>query len=176
MARRGMNRSLLLVVCDFLLLSILALARFDVPADATIAKDGQKIVSKAVIERISDGENYDDVVAELEATNETLLENLSSDKDDLLEQKLKLEGQIAQRKKELEDKENQIASRDAVIADNQVEIKKSQAEALELERRREEIEKKRETLLQTNAASQKELELLTKNLADAKKKSEQLAE
>ena len=175
MARRGMNRSLLLVVCDFLLLSILALARFDVPADATIAKDGQKIVSNAVIERISDGENYDDVVAELEATNETLLENLSSDKDDLLEQKLKLEDQIAQRQKELEDKENQIASRDAVIADNQEEIKKSQAEAQELERKREEIEKKREALLQTNAASKKELELLTKNLADAKKKSDQLA-
>ena len=176
MARRGMNRSLLLVVCDFLLLSILALARFDVPADATIAKDGQKIVSNAVIERISDGENYDDVVAELEATNETLLENLSSDKDDLLEQKLKLESQIAQRQKELEDKENQIASRDAVIADNQEEIKKSQAEAQELERKREEIEKKREALLQTNAASKKELELLSKNLADAKQKSSQLAE
>ena len=171
-----MNRSLLLVVCDFLLLSILALARFDVPADATIAKDGQKIVSNAVIERISDGENYDDVVAELEATNETLLENLSSDKDDLLEQKLRLEDQIAQRQKELEDKENQIASRDAVIADNEEEIKKSQAEAQELERKREEIEKKREALLQTNAASKKELELLSKNLADAKKKSDQLAE
>ncbi|MDC1005273.1 hypothetical protein OAQ34_06590 [Opitutales bacterium] len=171
-----MNRSLLLVVCDFLLLSILALARFDVPADATIAKDGQKIVSNAVIERISDGENYDDVVAELEATNETLLENLSSDKDDLLEQKLKLEDQIALRQQELEDKENQIASRDAVIADNEEEIKKSQAEAQELERKREEIEKKREALLQTNAASKKELELLSKNLADAKKKSDQLAE
>ena len=104
------------------------------------------------------------------------LENLSSDKDDLLEQKLKLEDQIAQRQKELEDKENQIASRDAVIADNQEEIKKSQAEAQELERKREEIEKKREALLQTNAASKKELELLSKNLADAKKKSDQLAE
>jgi hypothetical protein len=78
-----MNRSLLLVVCDFLLLSILALARFDVPEGATIAQDDQKVVSKAVIERISDGESYDDVVAELEATNETLLENLSSDKDAL---------------------------------------------------------------------------------------------
>ena len=77
-----MNRSLLLVVCDFLLLSILALARFDVPEGATIAQDDQKVVSKEVIERISDGESYDDVVAELEATNETLLENLSSDKDD----------------------------------------------------------------------------------------------
>ena len=93
-----MNRSLLLVVCDFLLLSILALARFDVPKDAQYEKSGQKLVSMEVIERISDGENYDDVVAELEATNETLLENLSSDKDDLVEQKLELEEQIAQRR------------------------------------------------------------------------------
>ena len=96
-----MNRSLLLVVCDFLLLSILALARFSVPKDAVIAKDQQKIVSKEVVERISDGENYDGVVAELEATNETLLENLSSDKDDLLKQKLELEEQIALRRQEL---------------------------------------------------------------------------
>ena len=171
-----MNRSLLLVVCDFLLLSILALARFDVPEDAVIAKDGQKLVSTAVVERISDGESYDDVVAELEATNQTLLENLSSDKDDLLEQKMILEEQIAARQQELEDKENQIASRDAVIADKQAEITKSQAEAEDLKKKREEIEKKREALLQTNAASKKELELLAQNLAEAKKKSYQLAE
>ena len=132
-----MSRSLLLVVCDFLLLSILALARFDVPEDAAIAEDGQKIVSNAVIERISDGENYDDVVAELEATNQTLLENLSDDKNDLLEQKLKLEDQIAQRQKELEEKENQIASRDALIADKQKEFdayKKRELEKLNKEK------------------------------------------
>lgn len=170
-----MNRSLLLVVCDFLLLSILALARFDVPNDAVIAQDGQKVVSKEVIERISDGENYDDVVAELEATNETLLENLSSDKDDLLEEKLKLEEQIAQRQMELEQKEREIASRDVVIAGNEQAIEQAKMEAEELEAQREEIEKKREQLLQSNAASQKELELLAKNLADAKKKSEELA-
>ena len=67
-----MNRSLLLVVCDFLLLSILGLARFDVPKGADYEQSGKKLVSADVIERISDGENYDDVVAELEATNETL--------------------------------------------------------------------------------------------------------
>ena len=38
-----MNRSLLLVVCDFLLLSILALARFDVPKDAILPEDKEKI-------------------------------------------------------------------------------------------------------------------------------------
>jgi hypothetical protein len=171
-----MNRSLLLVVCDFLLLSILALARFDVPKDAVIAQDGQKVVSKEVVERISDGENYDDVVAELEATNETLLENLSSDKNDLVEQKLKLEAEIAQRQKELEQKELEIASKDAVIEGNEEALDLAKKEAQQLEAQRQEIERKREELLQSNAASKKELELLAKNLEQAKKKSEELAE
>ena len=170
-----MNRSLLLVVCDFLLLSILALARFDVPEGAVIAQDDEKVVSKEVIERISDGENYDDVVAELEATNETLLENLSSDKDMLLEEKMKLEEQIAERQRELERKEKEIATRDQVIAGNEEAIQAAKEEAAVLESQREEIAKKREELLKSNAASQKELELLAKNLADAKKKSEELA-
>ncbi len=171
-----MNRSLLLVVCDFLLLSILALARFDVPKDAVIAQDDQKVVSKEVVERISDGENYDDVVAELEATNETLLENLSSDKDDLVEQKLKLEAEIAQRQKELEQKEAEIASKDAVIQGNEEALDQAKKEAEALAAQREEIARKREELLQSNAASKKELELLAKNLEQAKKKSEELAE
>lgn len=171
-----MNRSLLLVVCDFLLLSILALARFDVPKDAVIAQDDQKVVSKEVVERISDGENYDDVVAELEATNETLLENLSSDKNDLVEQKLKLEAEIAQRQKELEQKELEIASKDAVIEGNEEALDLAKKEAQQLEAQRKEIERKREELLQSNAASKKELELLAKNLEQAKKKSEELAE
>ena len=137
-----MNRSLLLVVCDFLLLSILALARFDVPKDAVIAQDDQKVVSKEVIERISDGENYDDVVAELEATNETLLENLSSDKDDLLAQKLKLEADIAERQKELELKEQEIASKDSVIAGNEQALAQAKEDAAKLEAQRKEIERK----------------------------------
>jgi len=170
-----MNRSLLLVVCDFLLLSILALARFDVPKDAVIAQDGQKVVSREVVERISDGENYDDVVAELEATNETLLENLSSDKDDLVEQKLKLEAEIAQRQKELEQKEQEIASKDAVIVGNEEALDQAKKEAQQLEAQRADIERKREELLQSNAASKKELEMLAKNLEQAKKKSEELA-
>ena len=170
-----MNRSLLLVVCDFLLLSILALARFDVPKDAKYEKDDLKLVSKQVVERISDGENYDDVVAELEATNETLLENLSSDKDDLVEQKLELEEQIAQRRMELAEKEKQIESRDETIAQNEADIQAAKEESEKLEAQRQEIEKKREALLQSNAASKKELELLAKNLADAKKRSDELA-
>ena len=170
-----MSRSLLLVVCDFLLLSILALARFDVPEGAIIAKDSQKVVSKEVIERISDGENYDDVVAELEATNETLLENLSSDKDALVAEKEELEAQILERQKELADKEKEIASRDQVIAGNEEAIARAQEEASELAKQREEIAKKREELLQSNAASKKELELLAKNLEEAKKKQDELA-
>ena len=170
-----MNRSLLLVVCDFLLLSILGLARFDVPKGADYEQSGKKLVSADVIERISDGENYDDVVAELEATNETLLENLSSDKDDLVQQKLELEEQIAQRRKELAEKEKEIQSRDETIAQNEADIQAAKEESEQLEAQRQEIERKREALLQSNAASQRELELLAKNLADAKKRSDELA-
>ena len=85
--------------------------------------------------RISDGENYDDVVAELEATNETLPENLRSDNDTLVQQKLELEEQIAQRKKELEEKERKL-SQDAVIAGNEEAIKEAKQEAEELEAQR----------------------------------------
>ena len=66
----------------------------EVPEDAVIAQDQQKVVSKEVMERVSDGENYDDVVAELEATNETLEANLLRDKDDLESEKLRLEEEI----------------------------------------------------------------------------------
>ena len=91
-----------------------------------MAKDDQKVVSKEVIERISDGENYDDVVAELKQQT-TLLENLSSDKD-AQAQKEELEAQILERQKELEAKEQEIASRDEVIADNEQVIAQAQEE------------------------------------------------
>ena len=41
------------------------MARFDVPKDAVYATATEKIVSREVVERTSDGENYDDVVAEV---------------------------------------------------------------------------------------------------------------
>ena len=76
-----MSRSLLLVVCDFYYCYLSLGKEFDVPEDATIAEDG-KIVSNAKNLEVSDGENFDDVVAELDY-NQTLLENLSDDKNDL---------------------------------------------------------------------------------------------
>jgi len=170
-----MNRSLLLVVCDFLLLSIISLARFDVPPDAILAKDDEKIVHKEVIERVSDGENYDDVVAELEATNETLEANLNQDKDTLQEEKLRLESEIAERRRELEEKEALIAQKDEVISENKEDIEEAARLAAQLEKDKADIERRREDLLARNAAAKKELEVLAANLNDAKKKADELA-
>jgi len=104
------------------------------------------------------------------------MRNLSSDKDDLFEQKLKLEAEIAERQKILEQKDQEIDSKDAVIQGNEQALDLAKNEAEKLEAQRKEIESKREELLQSNAASKKELELLAKNLEQAKKKSEELAE
>ncbi|MBU62082.1 MAG: hypothetical protein CMI26_06230 [Opitutae bacterium] len=170
-----MNHSLLLVVCDFLLLSILSLARFDVGPDAVIATEEQKVVKKNVTEWVSDGENYDDVVAELEATNETLEANLLRDKDDLESEKLRLEEEIEERRLELEQKEDLIAQKDDVISDNKVAIDEAAKAAAKLELANEDIERKREELLARNAAAKKEVELLASNLATAKKEADELA-
>jgi len=94
----------------------------------------------------------------------------------LLAQKLKLEAEIADRQKELAQKEQEIASKDSVIAGNEQALAQAKDEAAKLEAQRLEIERKREELLQSNAASKKELELLARNLQDAKEKSEELAE
>ena len=80
-----------------------------------------------------------------------------------------LKGRRDWRKKKIK-----LLSRDALIADKQ-KIKRSQEEARELQRKREEIEKEGR-FVKDQRCFTKELELLSKNLAEAKKKSEQLAE
>ena len=72
------------------------------------------------------------------------------------------------------EKEEQIATRDETIAQNEAAILAAKEESEQLEAQGKEIERKREALLQSNAASE-ELELLAKNLADAKKRSDELA-
>ena len=167
--RRGMNCSAFCsVVCDFLLQHSCSGASA-CPRTWNGSRETRSLWTRKSWRGISDGESYDDV-AELEAANETLLEN-DSDKDDLVKQKEDLEEQIAQRRRELAEKEEQIASRDATIAQNEADIQTAKEESEKLEAQRREIEKKREELLQNNAASKKELELLAKNLADAKKRS-----
>ena len=89
---------------------------------------------------------------------------LSSDKDALLEQKLNLEAEIAQKQKVLDQKEQEIASKDAVIEGNEEALDQARKEAEELAAQRSDIERKREELLQSNAASQKELEITGQKL------------
>jgi len=157
-----MSRSLLLIVCDFLLLSILALARFDVPKDVQIPIEGQKIVAKDVIERKSDGENYDDVVAELEATNETLQSNLGADKHELLKQRERLEAELRAR-------EQSLAAKEADLAAKQDELKQKDSEIAATRKDLEDAAQDAEALAQAKL----KLEADRRSLADRKAQVEQ---
>ncbi len=125
-----MNRSLLLIICDFLLLSILGFARFDIKPETKIPGKDQKIVEAGVVERKSDGENYDDVVAELEATNETLQSNLGADKDELIKQREELEAELREREQALSAKEAELSAQQDELSrkDSEIEVARKELE------------------------------------------------
>jgi archaellum component FlaC len=176
-----MNRSLLLIVCDFLLLSILALARFDVPKDAQIPIDGQKIVADNVTERKSDGENYDDVVAELEATNETLQSNLGSDKDELLAERERLEAELRQRKEDLAAKEadlvakqDELLQKDSEIEATRRELQDAAQDAEALAQAKIKLEEDRRSLSERKAQVEQEFAKVSAYLEKEKQRAETL--
>tara|TARA_B100000959_G_scaffold284397_1_gene355919 strand:+ start:1492 stop:3216 length:1725 start_codon:yes stop_codon:yes gene_type:complete len=176
-----MSRSLLLIVCDFLLLSILALARFDVPKDAQIPTEGQKVVAKEISERKSDGENYDDVVAELEATNETLQSNLGADKEELLKERERLEDELRAREVNLADKEADLAAKqdeltqkDLEIAETRKDLEDAAQDAEALAQAKIKLEADRRSLTERKAQVEQEFAKVSAYLEKEKERAEEL--
>ena len=93
-------------------------------------RDSQKIVEAGVVERKSDGENYDDVVAELEATNETLQSNLGADKDELIKQREELEAELREREQALSAKEAELSAQQDELSrkDSEIEVARKELE------------------------------------------------
>lgn len=114
-----MNKPLLLLVCDFLLLSMFALARFDVPADAVVVEAGTIV---------------EDAEAQL-ASDSTLI--------DILEQSLAMEKlkNVAQ-SKSLEEAQHNLALKDSELNSIREGYEKAREDVLKLNSERQEQESK----------------------------------
>lgn len=121
-----MNKTLMLVICDFLLLSMLALARFDPPEEAPAATlDATASSATAEAELI-----------------ELLQESLESE----LSSRQNLNEDLSETRESLQEKARQLAEREAALAASQTNLAATTAKAAELEKIKAQIEAEQATL------------------------------
>lgn len=140
-----MNKTLMLVICDFLLLSMLALARFDPPEEkAEPALDATASSATAEAELI-------ELLEESLHAEQGSRENLSSD--------------LQATREDLQDKARRLVEREAALAETLANLEKTSAEAEALARAKAEAEQtqaklaaEREELAQRFEATREELQ------------------
>ena len=165
-----MNKTLMLIICDFLLLSMLALARFDTPE----GEPAPRLEGKASAERSAEGE----LVKALEESLEAELESREDLSRDLSETRESLEAKarrLAEREAALESTRERLQTEERTAK----ELRESKARLAEereriaeekaaLETRREELEAKVETTRSELEAANEERVELAKNVGDLK--------
>lgn len=140
-----MNKTLMLVICDFLLLSMLALARFDPPEEAPEAGlDATASSETAEAELI-------ELLEESLQAEQGSRENLSSD--------------LQATRENLQEKARELEEREAALAETMANLEKTSAEAealaeakAEAEATRAELAAEREQLSQRFEATREELQ------------------
>lgn len=115
-----MNKTLMLVICDFLLLSMLALARFDPPEETP----------EATLDATASSETAE---AELIELLEESLESELSSRENLTED-------LTETRESLQEKARLLAEREAALAETQTELESTAARAEELAKTKAEIE------------------------------------
>ena len=122
-----MNKTLMLVICDFLLLSMLALARFDPPEEAsTVTLDATASSETAEAELIS-------------LLEESLKSELSSRQN--------LTKNLTETRESLQEKSRELAEREAALAVSQTKLKAITTKAEELEKTKAQIEAEQTALM-----------------------------
>ncbi|MEC8219648.1 MAG: hypothetical protein VX014_03355 [Verrucomicrobiota bacterium] len=122
-----MNKTLMLVICDFLLLSMLALARFDPPEEAsTVTLDATASSETAEAELIS-------------LLEESLKSELSSRQN--------LTKNLTETRESLQEKSRELAEREAALAVSQTKLEAITTKAEELEKTKAQIEAKQTALM-----------------------------
>ncbi|MFU8848817.1 MAG: hypothetical protein ACNA77_08895 [Opitutales bacterium] len=151
-----MNKTLMLVICDFLLLSMLALARFDPPAEkAEPALDATASSATAEAELI-------ELLEESLQAEQGSRENLSSD--------------LQATREDLQDKARRLEEREAALAETLANLEKTSAEAEALARAKAEAEKTKAELAAEREALAQRFETTREELQKASEERIRLAD
>ena len=125
-----MNKTLMLVICDFLLLSMLALARFDPPEES----------STATLDATASSETAE---AELISLLEESLKSELSSRQNLTKN-------LTETRESLQEKSRELAEREAALAASQSKLEATTAKAEELEKTKAQIEAEQTALMAKN--------------------------
>lgn len=137
-----MNKTLMLVICDFLLLSMLALARFDPPEN----KPPTTL----------------DATAASESAEAELIELLEESLESELNSRQSLTDDLTETRESLQEKARELAEREAALAASQTDLATTTAKAAELEKAKAQIEAEQAAL----AAEKARLEAERAQLAE----------
>lgn len=147
-----MNKTLMLVICDFLLLSMLALARFDPPEEKPVATlDATASSASAEAELISLLE--ESLESELESRS-NLNEDLSETRQDLIE------------------KARILAEREATLAETQKDLELTAAEAKALAEAKAKVEEEQRRLAAEKAKLEADRQALANKFENTRTKLE----
>lgn len=167
-----MNKTLMLVICDFLLLSMLALARFDPPEEAPVATlDATASSASAEAELISLLE--ESLESELESRS-NLSENLAETRESLQEKARMLaerEATLAKTQKNLEQKADEAEQLAATKAAVEAEKQTLAAEKTQVETERQQLAEKFESTRSQLESANTERVALTQNLGKLREES-----
>lgn len=186
-----MNRSLLLVICDFLLLSLLALARFDEPEDQTAPEAEQAIEQDAMANQDlidvlkmsldAEEENRDELSTELAETQEQLEARAKAlaEREAKLEETQKTAEQLATEKERLEKQRAALAAEKAQAEADRAKLaeqsKAAQEKLAAAEQDRVELAKSLAEVKETAATSTERLRAMQKELETKAKLADELA-
>jgi hypothetical protein len=144
-----MNKSLLLVICDFLLLSVLALVKFDAPEEPDPVDQQEEQYSEGV--------------------NEDMTELFRLSLEEEAERRKALEENLAQRESELENRSEELQEREK-------DLNLTREELEQIRQEREALARERAALQEEYSATRSSLETTQTDLEEQKRQAAQLQE
>ncbi len=152
-----MSRAMLLVICDFLLLSLLAIARFD----EAPGPDPEKVVEQS----------REDSTAESDLI-EVLRLSLDAERDS----QETLSNELESTRSELEERERLLREREAALQETTANLAEQEETARRLAAERESLERDRERLASEMAETERERRQLAEQFSEAQRQMRQADE